>query len=193
MGRFSGEIPINCAYSDMIKITELKPHPQNRNKHPSDQIDRLAEIIKYQGIRHPIKVSKLSGFITAGHGRLEALRRLKIKEVPVDFQDYESEEQEYADIQSDNAIALWAELDLSGINADVPGLGPDFDINMLGIKDFILEPADKFQPHTDDDDVPEHVEPKTNMAPKQTVEFTKRLLVTTSHSIHSAYLDMPRT
>lgn len=153
---------IKCAYKELVPISELKPHPKNRNKHPSDQITRLAEIISFQGIRSPIKVSTRSGFITAGHGRLEALRHLRIKDAPVDYQDYDSDEQEYADLQADNAIALWAELDLSGINMDVPDLGPDFDINMMGIRDFTLEPAEKF-PQCDEDEVPDHVEPKTNL------------------------------
>lgn len=140
-------IPIHCTHDKLVKITELKPHPKNRNKHPEDQIERLTKILKYQGIRSPIKVSKRSGFITAGHGRLEAFKKLKIKQIPVNYQDYDSDEQEYADLQSDNAIALWADLDLSGINLDVPDLGPDFDIDMLGIKDFNLD----FKPGTEDE------------------------------------------
>jgi DNA modification methylase len=151
---------IRCSYQKLVPLSELKPHPKNRNKHPKEQIARLAQIIDYQGIRHPIKVSLLSGFITSGHGRLEAAHKLELKEFPVDFQEYESEEQEYADLQSDNAIALWSELDLSGINQDLGDLGPDFDLDMLGIKDFVLEPADKVE-MCDPDDVPEHVEPKT--------------------------------
>lgn len=146
---------IHCSYDKLIDINDLKPHPKNRNKHPADQIKRLTQILQYQGIRSPIKVSNRSGFITAGHGRLEAFRHLKIKEIPVNFQDYDSDEQEYADIQSDNAIALWAELDLSGINTDMLDLGPDFDIDLLGIKDFVLEPAEKFEPQSDEDEVPE--------------------------------------
>lgn len=90
-----------------------------------------------------------------------AARHLKWLEAPVSFQNYESDEQEYADVQSDNAIASWAELDLSGINFDLQELGPDFNIDLLGIKNFVLEPADKAQ--CDEDEVPEHVEPKTKL------------------------------
>src|ERR1017187_7447419 len=136
-------IKIHCAFDKMVSIGELKPHPKNRNKHPSEQIDRLAEILTYQGIRSPIKVSKRSGFITAGHGRLLAMKNLKLKEVPVNYQDYDSDEQEYADVQSDNAIALWSDLDLTGINADLAELGPDFDIDLLGIKNFVMDMSDK--------------------------------------------------
>lgn len=154
---------VRCLFDKMVKLKELKPHPKNRNKHPDEQITRLAEILEYQGWRYPIKVSKLSGFITAGHGRLEAATKLGLKEVPVNFQEYESEEQEYADLTADNAIALWAEIDLAAINVDLADLGPDFNIDLLGLKDFILEPADKLEPGADEDEIPEHVEPKTKL------------------------------
>lgn len=154
---------IRCLFDKMLSINELNPHPKNRNGHPQDQLRRLADILEYQGWRYPIKVSKLSGFITAGHGRLEAARLLGLKEVPVNFQDYESEEQEYADLTADNAIALWAEIDMAGVNADLGDLGPDFNIELLGLKDFILEPADKLEPGCDEDAVPEAFEPRTKL------------------------------
>jgi DNA modification methylase len=145
---------IKCLYDELVSVNELKPHPKNRNKHPEEQIPELAEILKYQGWRYPIKVSKLSGYITSGHGRLLSAKYNKWEKVPVNFQDYDSEEQEYADVQADNAIASWAELDLSGINLDIGDLGPDFDIKLLGIKDFVIEPAEKYD-ESKEDDVPE--------------------------------------
>lgn len=152
---------VHCLYDKLVPLSELKPHPKNRNQHPIEQIERLAKILKYQGWRYPVKVSKRSGFVTAGHGRIEAAQANGWKEIPVNFQDYDSDEQEYADVQADNAVASWAELDLSGINTDIGDLGPDFDIELLGIKDFTVEVADKLDPQTDEDEIPEHVEPKT--------------------------------
>lgn len=152
---------INCLYDKLVPVSDLNAHPKNPNTHSKEQIERLAKILAYQGWRYPVKVSKRSGFITSGHGRLEAAKLNGWTEVPVNFQDYESEEQERADIVSDNAIAEWSELDLSMINADIGELGPDFDIDLLGIKDFELEPADKREPGCNEDEVPEKVEPKT--------------------------------
>jgi hypothetical protein len=154
---------VRCLHDKLVPISELRSHPRNRNKHPADQIKRLADILKYQGWRYPVKVSKRSGFVTSGHGRIEAAHLNNWKEVPVNFQDYTSDEQEYADVQADNAIASWSELDLSAINADLGDLGPDFDVDMLGLKDFTIEIADKLDPQCDEDDVPEHVEPKTKL------------------------------
>lgn len=152
------ETKIHCKYDELINPKELKNHPKNRNKHGQDQIERLAELYKYHGIRHPIIVSNLSKCIVAGHGRKLAAIRAGIKEMPVVYQDFDSSESEYAFIQADNAIALWAELDLAGINEDIGDLGPDFDINMLGIQDFTLDVAEK-EFEGDPDEVPEVVEP----------------------------------
>jgi DNA modification methylase len=151
---------MNCTF---VKVKDLKPRENNRNRHPKEQIDRLSEIIKYQGFRRPIIVSNLSGQVVCGHGRLEAAKKLGIKEVPVIYQDYIDEAQEYADHVADNALQGWSELDLSGINADLGDLGPDLDIDMLGIKDFVLEPADKLGPQCDEDEVPEYAEPRTKL------------------------------
>jgi len=134
---------IHCPHDALVKVKDLKPHPKNHNIHPKEQIERLAKILDYQGWRYPIKVSKRSGFITSGHGRLEAAKLLKLKEVPVSFQDYTDEAQEYADLTADNAIASWSELDLSGINADITNLGPDFDLDLLGIQGFEVDVADR--------------------------------------------------
>lgn len=137
------EIKIHCKYDELVPVNKLKPHPKNPNKHPQEQIERLAKILAYQGFRYPIKISKQTGFITSGHGRILAAKLNNWKEVPVNYQDYESDEQEYADIVADNSVASWAELSLSDINLELPELGPDFDIEMLGLKNFMLEPADK--------------------------------------------------
>ena len=138
---------IHCKYDELLNPNSLKNHPKNRNKHGQDQIERLASLYKYHGIRHPIIVSNLSGNIVAGHGRKLAAIRAGIKKMPVVFQDFESSESEYSFIQADNAIALWADLDLSGINSDLGDLGPDFNIDLLGIKNFAFDLSeDGFDP-----------------------------------------------
>jgi len=143
---------IHCKYDELVEPKKLKVHPKNRNKHSKEQIERLAKLYSYHGIRHPIIVSSRSGYIVAGHGRKAAAHDLGMKEFPVVYQDFDTDEAEYAFIQADNAIALWAELDLSGINSDLPELGPDFDIDMLGIKDFKIDPSEVPLPDLDSSD-----------------------------------------
>lgn len=136
---------IHCKYDELKNLSDLLDHPKNRNTHSASQIERLAKLFTYHGVRHPIIVSKRSGHIVAGHGRKLAAQEAGLSEFPVVFQDFESDEQEYAFIQSDNAIASWAELDFAGINDDLPDLGPDFDLEMLGIKDFALDVSEKLE------------------------------------------------
>jgi hypothetical protein len=130
---------IHCLYDALVPVTQLKAHPKNPNTHDKDQIKRLAQILDYQGWRYPVKISKRSGCVTSGHGRWMAAVENSWPEVPVNYQDYESEEQEYADVVSDNAIADWAVLDFKSINTTLPELGPDFNIDLLGIKDFEMD------------------------------------------------------
>lgn len=127
---------VKCLFDKMVSVDELKAHPKNRNKHPADQIERLAKILKFQGWRYPVKVSKLSGFVTSGHGRIEAARLAGWKQVPVNFQEYDDEAQEYADVQADNAIALWAELDIESIKLDLESIEIDFSLLGLNEKHF---------------------------------------------------------
>lgn len=145
---------IRCLYDDLVPVAKLRAHPKNRNQHPDEQIERLAKLIAYQGVRAPIVVSKRSGYIVKGHGTLGAIKKCGGKDAPVVYQEFNSEEQEYAFIQSDNAIASWAGLDLAGINADLGDLGPDFNLDMLGIKDFTLD-VEVLEPQCDEDEVGE--------------------------------------
>ena len=137
------KVLVFCKHDELVDPKKLKDHPKNRNMHGSDQIERLAKLYEYHGIRHPIIVSQRSGFIVAGHCRKLSSIRAGLDQVPVVYQNFESDEAEYAFIQSDNAIATWSDLDLSGINSDLPDLGPDFDLELLGIKNFSLDMSDK--------------------------------------------------
>ena len=122
---------INCAYDELVDVSKLVPNPKNNNKHPKEQIERLAKIIEFQGQRAPVVVSTRSGFIVKGHGRLEAIKLLGWKKCAVDYQDYDNEAQEYADMIADNQIATWAEFDTQMLLDELPSL--DIDTEMLGM------------------------------------------------------------
>lgn len=123
-----------CAYDKLVDLNKLVPHPKNPNKHTEEQIKLLAKIIEFQGQRQPIIVSNRSGFITKGHGRLEALKLLDWKQVAVDYQDYDNEDQEYADMVADNEIARLAEMDIQMVLSEIPNLNIDKEyLGMLEI------------------------------------------------------------
>lgn len=133
----------------LVDTSKIKPWPKNRNKHSEAQIERLIKLIEYQGFRNPLVVSNQNGFLIAGHGRLLAAKKMGIKKVPVVYQDFDNDDQAYAYMVSDNAIQSWSELDLSGINNDMADLGPDFDIDLLGIRGFSLDV--NFEPGSEDE------------------------------------------
>lgn len=129
---------VECAHDELVDIDLLVPNPKNPNKHPKEQIKLLAKIMQHQGWRSPIVISNLSGFVTKGHGRLEAARLNGWTQVPVDRQDYASQADEYADMVADNKLAELSNTDLSMVLSDVLEFGPDFDFELLGILDFKL-------------------------------------------------------
>lgn len=131
-------IEVWCAYDKLVKIEELIPHPKNPNTHPQSQIKILAQNIRYHGWRHPIVVSKQSGYVVAGHGRLEAAKELGVSIVPVEYQNFASEDNELAVLVGDNRLAELSSLDLNGLQDIIDGFkASDFDTILAG-----FEPAD---------------------------------------------------
>ena len=115
-------VPVFCAHDAIVDVAKLVPNPKNPNQHPDSQIQLLGRIIRQTGWRQPITVSKRSGFIVKGHGRLAAALLEGVKEAPVDYQNYTTEAEEYADLVADNRIAELAETDsklLADILADI--------------------------------------------------------------------------
>ena len=108
---YADGVPVFCAHDAIVDAAKLVPNPKNPNTHPDAQIQALGRIIRQTGWRQPITVSKLSGFIVKGHGRLSAALLEGLKEVPVDYQNYTNAAEEYADLVADNRIAELAEID----------------------------------------------------------------------------------
>lgn len=107
----TADIAVHCSYRELVDVTDLKPHPRNYNRHPDSQVALLATNIRTLGWRHPVLVSRRSGYIVAGHARVEAARLLGVAMVPVDYQDFATEDEELAYLIADNRIAELAERD----------------------------------------------------------------------------------
>jgi ParB-like chromosome segregation protein Spo0J len=125
--------PVNCAYDELVPLEKLVPNPRNPNQHPQAQVALLAKVIAHQGWRSPIVVSKRSGFIVSGHGRYEAAKVLGLATVPVDFQDFATDADEWAHLVADNRLAELAEVDdaaLKGVLGELKAA--DFDMDLAG-------------------------------------------------------------
>lgn len=105
------KIVVHCTYDKMVETESLVPNPQNPHKHPDMQVDKLALLIRFHGWRHPITVSNRSGFIVSGHCRQLAAKKLKLKTVPVDYQDFANEAEEWAVLTADNNVQEFSDID----------------------------------------------------------------------------------
>jgi hypothetical protein len=128
-------VTVHCSHTALVNPNKLKPNPDNPNRHSAHQIQILAAIIEEQGWRAPITVSKRSGLIVRGHGRLDAALLMGCEVVPVDEQDYATEAEELADLLADNRLSELAELDegdLRKVIERLRGADPDFDVELTG-------------------------------------------------------------
>lgn len=132
-------IEAHCAFNNEVDVVDLIPHPRNPNKHDDRQIGLLAKIIRNQGWRNPIVVSRRSGFIVAGHGRLQAAKILNVEQVPVDYQDFENEAEEYAHLIADNRIAELAEPSKDELAELINELKGKIDLDLTGFNAPSLE------------------------------------------------------
>ena len=133
-------IIVHCEHTKIIPVAELKPYPKNNKIHPPDQITLLSKAIKAQGWRAPITVSNQSGYIVRGHARLEAAKKLGVKSVPVDYQDYASEQAERADRIADNKIADLGEWHLPNLKDELLSLDSgELDLDITGFDEKAIE------------------------------------------------------
>jgi len=113
-------------------LSRLKPYSNNPRTHSSAQVERIAASIREFGFVNPILVDK-DGVIVAGHGRLEAAKRLGLQTVPVIVLDHLTETQRRALVIADNRLA-----ELSEWNDDLLAkelerlLSEDYDIGITG-------------------------------------------------------------
>lgn len=118
-------VPVFCAFDEIADTAQLKPHPQNPNTHPESQIALLGRVIRQTGWRAPITVSKLSGYLIKGHGRLLAAKAEGMKKVPVEYQEFKSTDEELAALVADNRIAELAEIDQAMLSDIFKGIDTD--------------------------------------------------------------------
>ena len=148
---------------EKIKISDLRPHPKNYNKHPEHQIIELAKSFKRFKQFKNIVIDE-SNTILAGHGLVEVLQRLGIKTVDAERMVGLSEDDKVALLAADNLTASMAEPDtdllaelLSGLEcpAEVPGVTDDL-LAELGIdisggeSGEDKEPPDDFKEYDED-------------------------------------------
>ena len=186
-------VPVFCAHDAIVDVAKLVPNPKNPNQHPDSQIQLLGRIIRQTGWRQPITVSKRSGFIVKGHGRLSAALLEGMKEAPVDYQNYTNDAEEYADLVADNRIAelaetdnrlladIFAEIDTGEIPMELTGYTEDEVESLVTALSEALH-NDLHEP----DDIPEPPEPDQTVTEKGDLWILGRHRVVCGSSTNAA-------
>lgn len=87
-----------------LPIGSLKPYDRNARTHNAKQIAQIAASIKAFGFNTPVLIDKGAGII-AGHGRVEAAKKLGLSTVPCVRLDHLDDAQKRAYILADNKLA----------------------------------------------------------------------------------------
>lgn len=126
--------PIENAAVEQRPLAELIPCGRNARTHSTRQIDQIAKSIERFGFVNPVLVDN-EGRVLAGHGRIEAARRLGLTEVPVLSLGAMSDADRRAYIIADNRLAELAGWDrdlLASELGELQSLLGDIDFEFLG-------------------------------------------------------------
>jgi len=142
---------------DMCDVGDLKPYERNARVHSEAQIEQIMASIREFGFTVPILTDPRNGVI-AGHGRLEAAKRLGMAQVPRLVAKGWTAAQKRAYVIADNKLTENGGWDEDILRLEIGDLVElDFDIDLLGFGDGIddiLQDLSKEAP----DDFPEYDE-----------------------------------
>jgi len=132
------------------KVSELIPYINNSRIHSEEQIIQLISSIKEFGFTNPILIDQDNSII-AGHGRLQAVKRLGYDEVPCIIISGLSKTQIKALIIADNQLALNGSWDLDRLSLEIDGLKEDnFNLDILAFNtDFLKDIQETIIPLAD--------------------------------------------
>jgi DNA modification methylase len=147
-----------------LPLGSIVADPSNPRLHTSAQIDAIARSIEAFGFNAPILLDKANR-IVAGHGRLEAAKRLGLTEVPAVRLEHLSEHQAKAYMLADNKLtdrSSWDDRKVAIVLKELSEIALDFEIEATGfeppeidLRIQSLEPPEESADSADEFDVPE--------------------------------------
>lgn len=126
-----------------LKIDDIKPYANNVKEHPPWQIEQIKKSIQVYGFNDPIAINE-NNEIIEGHGRLEALKQLGVKEIECIRLNIEDKNKENLYRIIHNQLTLNTDLDFDKISKELDTfIDNDFDLDSIGI--------DKVELNTDEE------------------------------------------
>ena len=139
---------------EQVPVEKLIPYVNNSRTHSEEQVAQIAASIREFGFNNPVLIDK-DDTIIAGHGRIQAARKLGLAEVPCVRLEHLTETQRKAYIIADNRLALNAGWDSELLKLELHELDGNIDLNLLGFTVPELTIAmgfgADFEPGTEDD------------------------------------------
>lgn len=121
-----------------IPVDQLIPYERNNKIHTEEQVKKIAKSIKELWFRAPILIDE-NNIILAGHGRLAAAQKLKMKEVPVIQYTDLTEEQKKKYRLLDNRLSDLSEYDLDNLKLELQELNDGWMNDLFSEFDLKLE------------------------------------------------------
>lgn len=120
---------------EYLSTNDIKSYKNNMRTHSKEQVDQIVDSIEQFGFTNPILID-VNNVIIAGHGRLEAAKKMKMRQVPcIRFPEL-SEAQAKALRIADNQLALNAGWDFDMLKAELDSLQSlDFDLKFTGFSE----------------------------------------------------------
>lgn len=126
---------IEAEFPDVVqmKLSTLKNNARNAREHSEKQLTALMSSIQEWGWTIPAIISN-DRTILAGHGRIEAARRLGLKQVGVVVVSEWDDIKQRAYMVADNQLALLSTWDFGALNSELDFLQTtDFDTGLLAL------------------------------------------------------------
>jgi ParB-like chromosome segregation protein Spo0J len=144
---------------EQVPVEKLIPYVNNSRTHSEEQVAQIAASIREFGFNNPVLIDK-DDTIIAGHGRIQAARKLGLAEVPCVRLEHLTETQRKAYIIADNRLALNAGWNEELLTIELNDLLADgFALDILGFDSdelkSLLDPVTPTEGLTDEDAVPE--------------------------------------
>lgn len=124
---------------ESVPVSDLKEYEKNSRTHSDDQVAKIAASVEEFGFTNPILIDESNGVI-AGHGRLQAAKRINMGEVPCIRLAHLSESQKRAYVIADNKIAESGGWDDEMLKMEIMELAQDdYDLKLTGFDEAGLD------------------------------------------------------
>ena len=145
---------------ESVPVSDLKEYEKNSRTHSDEQVAKIAASVEEFGFTNPILIDESNGVI-AGHGRLQAAKRINMGEVPCIRLAHLSESQKRAYVIADNKIAESGGWDDEMLKMEIMELAQDdYDLKLTGfdeagldsilaISEEVMEAGQKKRDHTE--------------------------------------------